>query len=70
MQKDIFDVTQNRSVGLINKKKMGDTTFTDRRSNNKPSKFTDPSTYRDVSHYSHAKLDKQILSPEINIHRL
>lgn len=77
---DIFDVTQKRLVGLINKKKMGDTTFTDRRSNNKPSKFTDNdrqlihqhinSFPRDVSHYSRAKSEKQFLSPDLNIHRL
>nr|CAH7751800.1 unnamed protein product [Callosobruchus chinensis] len=77
---NIFDVTQKRLVGLIQKKKMGDTTFTDKRSNNKPSKFTNEdrqlihqhinSIPRDVSHYSRAKSDKQFLSPDLNIHRL
>nr|CAH7751374.1 unnamed protein product [Callosobruchus chinensis] len=59
---------------------MGDTTFTDKRSNNKPSKFTNEdrqlihqhinSIPRDDSHYSRAKSDKQFLSPDLNIHRL
>nr|CAI5865742.1 unnamed protein product [Callosobruchus analis] len=77
---NIFDVTQKRLVGLIQKKKLGDTTFTDKRSNNKPSKFTNEdrqlmyqhinSIPRDVSHYSRAKSDKQFLSPDLNIHGL
>nr|CAH7750029.1 unnamed protein product [Callosobruchus chinensis] len=59
---------------------MGDTTFTDKRSNNKPSIFTNEdrqlihqhinSIPRNVSHYSRAKLDKQFLSPDLNIHQL
>nr|CAH7718764.1 unnamed protein product [Callosobruchus chinensis] len=77
---NIFDVTQKRLVGLIQKKKMGDTTFTDKRSNNKPSKFTNEdrqlihqhinSIPRDDSHYSRAKSDNQFLSPDLNIQRL
>lgn len=77
---NVFGVTQKRLVVLIKKKKMGDTTFIDRRSNNKPSKFTENdrklihqhinSIPRDVSHYSRARSGKEYLSPDLNIHRL
>lgn len=72
---NVFDVTRKPLVGLINMKKIVDTTFTDRRSNNKLSKFTEKdhqliyqhinSIPRDLSHYSRAKSEKQYISPDL-----
>lgn len=77
---NIFAVTRKRLYTIINKKKKGDTTFTDKRTRTCPSKFTDNdilnirkhvnSIPRDESHYSRAKSTKEFLSPDLNVFRL
>lgn len=77
---DIFKVSQKRITVLINKKKMGLTTYSDQRTSHKKSKFTGDdrkmvrehilSFPRVVSHYSRAKTEKEYLSPDLNVHRM
>ncbi|KAJ8970306.1 hypothetical protein NQ314_001299 [Rhamnusium bicolor] len=71
---------QKRLEVIIRKRKMGDTFYKDRRTNNKKSKFSEVdreqirqhilSIPREVSHYNLTKSTKEYLSPDLNINRL
>ncbi|KAJ8969912.1 hypothetical protein NQ314_001529 [Rhamnusium bicolor] len=76
----VFSVSKKRLEVSIRKKKMGDTFYKDRRTNNKKSKFSEVdreqirqyilSIPREVSHYNRTKSTKEYLSPDLNINRL
>lgn len=75
-----FSVSKKRLEVIIRKKKMGDTFYKDRRTNNKKLKFGEVdreqvrqhimSIPREVSHYNRTKSAKEYISPDLNIHRL
>lgn len=77
---ETFDVTRKRLDVLINKKKLGETCFSDRRTRHAQSKFSESdhqlvkdhinSIPRDVGHYTRTKSNKEYLSPDLNINRL
>lgn len=77
---NVFSVSSKRLFVLVNKLKMGETVFQDKRTSHKKSKYDEVdktrikehilSIPRDVSHYSRARSNKEYLSPELNIHRL
>ena len=75
-----FDVNDKKIRVLIEKKKMGETCYNDRRTRHAAPKFSEPDRVlvknhinmipREVGHYSRAKSQKEYLSPDLNIHRL
>ncbi|XP_022906542.2 uncharacterized protein [Onthophagus taurus] len=77
---NIFSVTKKRLECLIKKKKLGHTTYTDKRTSNKPKKFNEQDTEmikthirsvpRQESHYCRKKSSLAYLSPDLNIRRL
>lgn len=77
---DTFAISKKKIDILVSKKKMGETSFVDRRTNHRLPKFTEEDRLlvrthinlipRDVGHYSRAKSNKEYISPDLNIHRL
>lgn len=75
-----FGVNDKKVRVLIEKKKMGETCYNDRRTRHAAPKFSEADRLlvknhinmipRDVGHYSRAKSEKEYLSPDLNIHRL
>lgn len=77
---NVFGVTRKKVCTIIKKKKMGESTFVDKRRRTCPGKYTLDdilsvrehinSIPRDVSHYARAKSNREFLSPDLNINRL
>ncbi|KAK5648470.1 hypothetical protein RI129_003362 [Pyrocoelia pectoralis] len=75
-----FDVNDKKVRVLIEKKKMGETCYNDKRTRHAASKFSEADRRlvkdhinmipREVGHYSRVKSEKEYLSPDLNIHRL
>lgn len=79
--REIFCITKKRLENLVKKKKLGCTTYTDLRKDNKRKvKYTEKhrrlihehinSFPRNESHYCRKKSSKEYLSPDLNINRL
>lgn len=77
---DTFAVSDKRLRVIIEKKKIGDTCYNDKRTRHAAPKFSEADhdlvkahinmIPREVGHYSRAKSSKEYLSPDLNIHRL
>lgn len=71
---DVFAISKKEIETMIRKKKHGDTSFTDKRTSHKTSKYTELEVLRvkdhinmfprDESHYTRAKNSKEYLSPD------
>lgn len=77
---DTFAVSNKKLRVIIEKKKLGDTCYNDKRTRHAASKFSEADRVlvkthinkipREVGHYSRAKSEKEYISPDLNIHRL